>query len=70
VNYKRGANGVDTIQADSFCRHSDASGVDTSDVIASGCSRNTIAVKIYYPARRLNEAKTNKLLKNERSRKG
>jgi hypothetical protein len=41
----------------------------TSDVIASGCSRNTIAAKIYYLARRLNEAKTNKLRKNERSSK-
>jgi len=40
--------------------------MDTSDVTASGCSRNTIAVKIYYPTRRPNEAKTNKLLKNER----
>jgi len=44
--------------------------MDTSDVTASGCSRNTIAVKIYYPTRRPNEAKTNKLLKNEQGSKG
>lgn len=44
--------------------------MDTSDVTASGWSRNTIAVKIYYPTRRANEAKTNKLLKNERGSKG
>lgn len=53
-----------------LCRQSNASGVDTSDAVASGCPRNTIAVKIYYPACRLSGAKTNKLLKNELSSKG
>lgn len=53
-----------------LCRQSNASGVDTSDAVTSGCPRNTIAVKIYYPACRLSGAKTDKLLKNELSSKG